>query len=172
MEEFEHVEEANKSNKRPVFLTVLVVLTWLWAGISIMNAFTAMVSGPVSDEIMQEQELKAAESIAEMKELGQDDFIHLIELGTERMRFVNEQAFQKNYLIILVVGILGAIAGYMMWTLKKVGFHLYILYSLIYVGMSYLIYPLDMIINIEIYFNLFVAGLFVLLYSRNLHALK
>lgn len=172
MEEFEQVEEMNAKIKRPVFLTVLVVLTWLWTGISIMNAFTAMVSGPISEDLMQDQELKAAESIAQMKELGQDDFIYMIELGLERMRYVNEQVFQKNYLIILMVGILGAIAGYMMWTGKKVGFHLYILYSLLYVGMSYLIYPISMIINIEIYFNLFVAGLFVLLYSRNLHALK
>lgn len=174
--QFAEIEKEQNQNKRPLFLTVLVILTWMWTAISIMNSFTALVNGPMDDEMMKEQELAAAETISELKESGQDgeegEFVQMIELGLERMKYVNEEAFMRNYLTILVVSILGAIAAYLMWTRKKTGFHLYIIYTLSYIGMAYLIYPASMVINMEVYINLLIGGLFVILYSRNLHAMS
>ena len=162
----------SKPLKRPVFLTVLVILTWLWTGIMMMNSFTAMVNGPMDEEKMLDQELKAATSIVEMKDLGQDEFVYMIEMGLERMRYINNEAFYKNYLITLFIAIFGAFSAFLMWNKKKIGFHAYILYSLLFVAMAYFIYPIDMIVNIEIYMNLAISGLFVLLYSRNLKAME
>ncbi len=171
MEEIE-VGTSQPSNKRPTFLTVLIVLTWIWTAIMIMNTFSAFTSGPLSEEQLAEQDLAAAENIKQMKEEGQGEFTYLIQMGQDRMHYIHEEAFMKNYVIILLISLLGAVSGYMMWNRRKIGFHLYILYSLLYIVMPYLIYPVSMVINFEIYFNLAIGGLFVLLYSRNLHVLE
>jgi len=171
MEEIE-VGTSQSNNKRPTFLTVLIVLTWIWAAMAIMTSFTAFMSGPLNEEKLADQDLAAATSIKEMKDQGQDQFTYLIEIGQDRMHYVHEEAFVKNYAIILLISILGAVSGYMMWNRRKIGFHLYILYSLLYIVMPYLIYPMNMVINLEIYFNLAIGGLFVLLYSRNLYVME
>jgi hypothetical protein len=172
--EFEQIEQEETVNekKRPTFLTVLVVLTWISVAMMILTNLTGLVSGPLTEDALVEQELKAAEQIAEMKSNGQGEFLHFIEIGVERSRYLHEQKFYFSTILSLLISLLGAYAGWLLWSLKKFGFHLYIVYSLIGILQSYMVYPIDMVLNAEVYFNLAVSGLFVLMYSRNLHILK
>lgn len=171
MEEVE-VGTNQPSKKRTKFLTVLIVLTWIWTGMAIMTSMTAFMNGPLDDDQLKAKELSAAKTMKEQKEKGNEQFNYGIEIGLERMYYINKNAFVQNYSIVLVISLLGAFSGYMMWNRRKLGFHLYILYTLLSTVMPYLIFPASMVINAEIYSFLFLGGLFVLLYSRNLHVME
>jgi hypothetical protein len=170
METVEYSEQQGlETPKRPTFLTVLVILTWLSVGMMIMTNFTGLVTGPLGEEELLEQEVKAAESIVELREVGQESFIQFIEVGLERNRYLHEKAFYQANIVTLILAILGAVAAWFMWNGRKLGFHLYIVYSLLTVVQSYFVYPMELIIQVEIYFNLAISALFVFMYSRNLH---
>ena len=161
--------QEQETPKRPVFLTVLVILTWVSVGMMIMTNFTGLVTGPLGEEELLEQEIKAAESIVELREVGQDSFVQFIEVGLERNRYLHEKAFYQANTVTLILAILGAVGAWYMWNRRKLGFHLYIVYSLLTVVQSYFIYPMDLIIQVEIYFNLAMSAMFVFMYSLNLH---
>jgi hypothetical protein len=173
METVEYSEQQGlETPKRPTFLTVLVILTWLSVGMMIMTNFTGLVSGPLGEEELLEQEVKAAESIVELREAGQDSFVQFIEIGLERNRYLHEKVFYQANIVTLILAILGAVAAWFMWNGRKLGFHLYIIYSLLSVVQSYFIYTMDLIIQTEIYLNLALSAVFVFMYSRNLHWMK
>lgn len=173
METIDYNEQQGlETPKRPTFLTVLVILTWLSVGMMIMTNFTGLVTGPLGEEELLEQEVNAAESIVELRDAGQESFIQFIEVGLERNRYLHEKAFYQANIVTLILAILGAVAAWFMWNGRKLGFHLYIVYSLLTVVQSYFVYPMDLIIQVEIYFNLAISTVFVFMYSRNLHWMK
>jgi hypothetical protein len=92
------------------------------------------------------------------------DVIKRIQLMTEAM-YANFTAYNAVSVLVAMVGIAAAA---LMLKGKKLGFHVYIGYSFLYVLQGYLFVSAAVIPSFIIIVNLLIAGLFVLLYSRNL----
>ena len=169
----ENFNPSEPKRKRPVFLIVLLILT----GLSLLSSFFAgvvpILSGPMSAEQLEQEEVKLAKSKQELEKLfDNEEFRQSLSDGLDvsfaKVSFIHTKAFWIFHLFQLITFSLGAAAIYFMFHLKKLGFHLYIIYSLVSVGQAYLIFPKELITSADVIGGLVVSGLFVMLYAFNL----
>jgi hypothetical protein len=159
--------ENDKKEKPPTFLLVLCILTFVNTGITILSGILGIIAGPPSAEEVKESNVQMAETISQLEKVNLDywvDVIQRIQLMTESM-YANFVAYNSVSVFVAIVGVAAAI---MMFKGKKLGFHVYIGYSFLYVLQGYIFVSAAIIPSFIIIINLLIAGLFVLLYSRNL----
>jgi hypothetical protein len=157
--------------ERPTFLKVLCILSFISIGLSFIFSLGSVFGGPQSEEEMVAQKVELLEANEELRDNGMDGFADMMEQMTRMNESINANFYMASVVSILAL-LIGFYGVFSMWQGKKLGFHLYIVYSLISVGQLYLfVSPAD-IPSIAIIFNLIVAGVFILLYSRNLHWMK
>ena len=163
--EFEKMYE--EAPKRPTFLVVLAVLSFASIGFSLLSSFIAVATGPQSEEQVMEQRVQLAELAEDMRAEEMESMALTIE-KIERMLVTLNDHFFTNQLVTISLLILGLLGVLFMWQGKRLGFHLYILYSISAAIQYYLfVSPAD-IPSFLIIWNVLISGVFVLLYSRNL----
>jgi hypothetical protein len=165
--EYNQLENNQEAEKRPTFLLVLCILTFVNTGITILSGILGMIAGPPSPEEVKESNVQMAETISQLEKVNLDywvDVIKRIQLMTESM-YANFVAYNAVSVFVAIVGVTAAI---MMFKGKKLGFHVYIGYSFLYVLQGYLFISASVIPSFIVIINVLIAGLFVLLYSRNL----
>ena len=165
--EYNQLENNQEVEKRPTFLLVLCILTFVNTGITILSGIAGMISGPPSAEEVKETNVQMAETISQLEKVNLDywvDVIKRIQLMTESM-YANFVAYNAVSVFVAMIGVTAAI---LMLKGKKLGFHVYISYSFLYVLQGYLFISATVIPSFIVIINLSIAGLFVLLYSRNL----
>lgn len=160
-------EELQKKENRPVFLTVLCVLTFISTGLAIFSGFLGLLAGKPTQEMIEVQQLNYLSMVDDLKTANQVEFAETIKLlgEMEVERFAN---YPLNPLVLLISGVLGLLGALFMWQGKKLGFHLYIVYSIFSIASIYLLASAENITSFYIIVNFLFAGLFVFLYSRNL----
>jgi hypothetical protein len=157
--------------ERPTFLKVLCILSFISIGLSLIFSLGSVFGGPQSEDEMVAQKVELLEANEELRDSGMDGFADMMEQMTRMNESINANFYMASVVSILAL-LIGFYGVFSMWQGKKIGFHLYIVYSLISVGQLYLfVSPAD-IPSIAIIFNLIVAATFILLYSLNLHWMK
>ena len=157
--------------ERPTFLKVLCILSFISIGLSLIFSLGSVFGGPQSEEEMVAQKVELLEANEELRDSGMDGFADMMEQMTRMNESINANFYMASVVSILAL-LIGFYGVFSMWQGKKLGFHLYIVYSLISVGQLYLfVSPAD-IPSIAIIFNLIVAAVFILLYSRKLLWMK
>ena len=165
--EYNQLEDNQEIAKRPTFLLVLCILTFVNTGFTILSGLSGVFSGPPSAQDIKESNVQMAESISQLEKVNLDywvDVIKRIQLMTEAI-YANFIAYNT---VSIVVAMVGVAAAALMLKGKKIGFHVYIGYSFLYVLQGYLFISAAVIPSFIVIINLLIASLFVLLYSRNL----
>jgi hypothetical protein len=171
MTEFDEANVIEQKPKRPNFLTVLCILTLINTGLSVITALLSLFHGPISEDEMNEQRVQFLKSADEMRTMNMPAFAEIMEQIQRMSESANSHFYANTLVSILILssGILGAI---FMLKGKKLGFHLYIGYSLLAVLQLYFFTSPADIPTIAVVSGLLFSGLFVFLYSRNLHWLN
>lgn len=166
--EFENqIDNFQEKEERPSFLKVLCILSWISTGIALISGFFNLISGPFSEEQMLEQKVQMMKSIDELRTMGADQFVDILERIQRMSEAMNAHFYYSQIVTLIVVGI-GAFGVWKMWNKSKLGFHLYIIYSLLSVLTVYLFVAAADVPSIVVIINLIVSGIFILMYSRNL----
>jgi hypothetical protein len=168
---FTDTQDAQTVSKRPVFLLVLVILSSINIGISTIGALSGML-GYKPDKAMIKKEMLEFAKIREQLEKGNaEDFIYIIDQmeGVALNMFKHFQQYNSFQFLFLVLGLAGVI---LMYRAKKLGFHFYILYTLGLVVLPYFFNPITGIPTILTIVGIIYGGIWVFMYSRNLHWLK
>lgn len=171
MNEFEELDVTGLKSKRPTFLTVLCVLTLINTGLSVFTSITSLLHGPISQEEMIEQRVQFLKSADEMRSMDLPAFAEMME-QIQRMSESANAHFYPNTLVSLFILGLGIAGAVFMLKGSKLGFHLYIGYSLLAVLQLYFFASPADIPTVAVVFGLLFSGLFIFLYSRNLHWLN
>ncbi|MEJ6776071.1 MAG: hypothetical protein QNK85_01950 [Crocinitomicaceae bacterium] len=166
MNELELNEEEFRGS-RPGLLTVLCVLSFISTGLGIISALFNFVAGPQSDEKLLDAKVALTKSTSELKDLGMDLFVEIMEKIQRMTEQVNENFYLASIvnLIAVAIGLFGAIK---MWQGVKIGFHLYIGYCLLTIAGLYIYVSPENIPTVVVVLNLIVSAIFIFLYSRNL----
>lgn len=163
--------EQEQVYKRPGFLTVLCILSFITLGFSslsfLLSLFSAAPTGPeiekmVSTYIQQANDMRAQNLIG---------FAELMEKMAEMTRQLMENYdLQKLYTgIILFLGVFGV---WNMWQGRKRGFHFYVSYSIMSVALYYMLCDAAVVpIFIPIVSGI-ISLIFIVLYSMNLKHMK
>lgn len=161
--------DPNESNppKRPVFLFVLCVLTFINTGMSLLSLLGSIFNGPLTTDQLDEQGAKFAEMAAEMRSANLHAFADVID-QLQRMTVSINEHFYLNLMISMVVLSIGIAGAILMLLGRKIGFHLYIAYSLMAIIQMYLFTSPENIPTIVVLFSLIFSAVFIIMYSRNL----
>jgi TM2 domain-containing membrane protein YozV len=157
--------------ERPTFLKVLSILSFISIGLSLLSGVYSLITGPLSDEQMLEQKVELLKSTDELRSAGMDGFVKLLEQIQRMSESINQHFYAVSLVSILVLGI-GLFGVLKMWMGKRIGFHLYIIYSLLTVGQLYLFVASADVPSVVVIWNLVIAALFIFMYSRNLKWMK
>jgi hypothetical protein len=164
-------ENQNKSTKRPVFLLVLIILSGINIGSTTLASLGGIFGIKPDQDTIKDTKLEFARMREQLQEADAQDYMYLVdqmEQVTLNM-FDNFQAYNSVQFIFLMLGLLGIL---LMYRAKKLGFHLYILYSLGLVMLPYFFNPMSGIPSILTIFGVIYGGVWVLMYGRNLHWLQ
>jgi hypothetical protein len=164
-------EKVMSSPQRPRGLTILCILTGLSTVFSLFSEFTSLINGPLNETQLRATKIEFTKLIDELKTLEMDSLAVMIEKLNAMTVSLNNQfyAVTLTTICILLVGLSGAV---MMWLRNKVGFHLYICYSLLVAVQLYFFVAPSAVPTPILVWNVLISGLFVFLYSRHLSWLK
>jgi hypothetical protein len=173
MTDYTVLEEQENKNKKPTtFLIILAVLSLLNMAFSFFGTIASFFSGPFSEDEMEAQNADIYESISLLQDQGMNGFAKTLEKIMLYADYINSEAFVISNVTSLLVSIIGIIAVVLMLKLKKIGFHLYVAYSLLPILLMYVIAPAEFITTIVVVTSLIVSGIFCLLYGLNLKHMK
>jgi hypothetical protein len=161
------LNEEESRGSRPRFLTVLCVLSFISTGLGLISALFSFVEGPQSDEKLLDAKVTLAKSTSELKDLGMDSFVDIMEKIQRMTEQINDNFYLASIvtLIALFIGFFGVLK---MWQGLKIGFHLYIGYCLLTIAGLYIYVSIENIPTVLVVWNLIGSAIFILLYSRNL----
>jgi hypothetical protein len=168
----ENYSTKNKVKAPPVFMIILLILS----GFSILQTLyqtgIPMASGAKSMEQLEQVEVELAKAKVELEAAGANNeflgsLINMIDTAMIQQRYIHKHIFWRYHLIFFFSALLGALSLYFMYHLKKIGFHLYIIYSLIGIAATIFLFPEELRMSWVINFAIFSSVLFVGLYALN-----
>ncbi|MFK8044802.1 MAG: hypothetical protein AB8B72_04865 [Crocinitomicaceae bacterium] len=129
-------DEANMTieDRRGTFLKVLCILSWVYIGLELFSVVFGYIGGreKVLESISLSEDAKA-------KITGSSFWDNIARTAVEQSIIVLEKTvenFEQIYLGNFLAIVVGGMAVYLMYILKRNGFYLYILYSVIALGIS------------------------------------
>ncbi len=160
-------------NERPTFLTVLCIITFVVSGIMLISLAYSSVNYSVENQIeANELEIINTIKLAEMFSGGQD--LPELDAQIEMMELRQAEELEHHTVLTLInfaSVILSLIGAFFMYRLRKLGFHLYTLSKIIaLVPLTILTLTSSVIWLISV--GVFISGVFILMYSRNLKYMK
>lgn len=159
--------------RRPTFLTILCVLTFIGSGFGLTSGVSNYINAEqaVNDKAMLQEAIDDAR-----EQLEEADGGPALELLDEFSESVNDSYTMENIRVnglgnagSSLVTLLGAL---MMWCLRRVGFHLYVAGSILAMAVPYYAYGSGMIGMMNVLFTGAVGLLFIILYALNLKHLQ
>jgi len=157
--------------KRPGFLTVLCILTFIATGLSITTAFSELMRGKYSEEEMDEVKVEFAKSIDEAQTANLPQMAEMVE-KIMNMELEKMASYPKFPILKIVIGLIGLLAALLMYQGRKIGFHIYIIYCITAILSLYMVVSSINVPTIYIVFMVIFSLLFIFMYSRNLKWLK
>jgi hypothetical protein len=164
LEVFDDGEFNNEEpRKRPAFITVLAILSWIYVAIGVLGALVNSLSSEEKQMEQIDQAIAVYDDMDEMPFL--DDSIAVLEASRDNLRVTN----LGNLIFLLVEGI----AVFMMFNLKRNGFWLYTLAQIGLVSLIIIVMPWpNLISTLTVVVTLFLVILFEILYAVNLKHMK
>ncbi|MDX1446207.1 hypothetical protein [Lishizhenia sp.] len=166
----EHYEE---KKDRPPFLIVLLVLTALNLISSLYSSITGLLS---AKPVVNKEEVLGPDFENAMEELsaqeGGEEAISILDGIMNHLFYLMNEGYYSNLVLQLITVLVGVAAVVMLFKLKKLGFHLYLIYTLLGVFGVYLIMPAALVSGIMLFFIAILGGIMVLLYAINFKHLK
>ncbi|MFT5777980.1 MAG: hypothetical protein ACI837_000928 [Crocinitomicaceae bacterium] len=164
-------EDDNEQKSRPGFLTTLCILSFVSIGLALVLSVFNIIHGKANDDELFEKKVAYAEAKRVLKQSGSGSFTGIYD-QFEAMELQTNDNFYFASLIGFLTSFIGLAGVLMMFKGRKIGFHIYIIYSLIAMGGMYLYISPANIPSILTILSAVFSGLFILLYSRNLHWMK
>jgi hypothetical protein len=165
-------EQEYQPTRKPTFLVVLAILSLITIVLNFFQYIMALLSGPMNQDAWEIYEATMYESVGQMNDVGMDGMATMIEQLIQMSYIANFDYFVMNNLLQLVAVLIGAAGVVFMLRLKKIGFHLYVIYSLLPIIITYLLFPIEVIPTFIIIAQLIISAIFCVLYALNLKHLK
>lgn len=171
MSELEEFSSEIEEAPRPGFLTVISILSFIYIGLSLISGLINTVMGPSNEEQMLEMKVEMMRSINDLKDMGMASFAELMEKIQRMTEQINDNFYLASIITLVTFG-LGLFGVIKMFKGYKVGFHIYIGYCLLSICALYIYISPANVPTAAIIFNAIVSGVFIFMYSRNLHWMK
>ena len=156
------IHEENSGKKRPTFVTVLAILSWVYVGLGLLSGiYTSLLSSTEAQMEKLDDTIEIYEEMDRDVMPMADDMISFLEASKEN--------FKINNLIQLILLLIEGVGVFLMFNLRRKGYWIYALSQLGILILPLITFPADNIITIiSVAFNGLIIGVFMLLYGLNL----
>lgn len=171
METHQFIDQEEAPKKRPVFLTVLGILTLVSTGFGIIGVLFSLASGPSSNDEVEKMVAQSMTTVTELREMGATYMADQMEKIARMNIYINENFYpmvMANF-VTLLFGIGGVI---LMWRGRRLGFHSYIIYNILSIIGIYVTVPAAEVPSLMIIMGVIFSAVFIFMYSRNLKWMK
>lgn len=158
-------QKALMNEKRGVALKVFAILSWIWMGITGLLTLLTIIKGPLSSEDLEYEKVAfLAKVTPETIQVFGEDFV------TESMQMLDvtqELFFSINGLALANI-VLGFYAVFLMYNLKRNGYYLYLIYSIVPIISSILFFGTGTLVMLGVAWHVVIGLLFIILYGTQL----
>ena len=166
----EELLEPQKPTKRPAGLWVLLIITLIYSSVNAFTGLIKLLAGPSEKQLLLEKKY-FLDFMTDFKKYDSEGVREVIE-----MRFVFMDAVYANfytyYSLYFIFYSLGVSAAILMFKRLKVGFHVYIAYSLLLLTHNYFILSPSQLNISDLMVLSLLSVLMIFLYSRYLKEMK
>jgi hypothetical protein len=157
-----------QKSRIPQLLLVTGIISLLGTGSTVLSSLMSIVLGKPSPEEITESKLELAKSLEQVEKNDVQFLEELIRNLQIMLDAMYQNFFLYTFVAALVAGV-GLSGIIFMFKRKELGFHLYIIYSLLYVAQSYLFVSPANVPLVLVITNLGISGIFIYIYSRSLN---
>ncbi len=157
-----------QKSRIPQLLLVTGIISLLGTGSTVLSSLMSIILGKPSQEEITESKLELAKSLEQV----QKNDVQFLEELIRNLQIMLDAMYNNFFLYTLVAALVAGvgIAGIIfMFKRRELGFHLYIVYSLLYVAQSYLFVSPENVPLVMVLTNLSISGIFIYIYSRSLN---
>ena len=157
-----------QKSRIPQLLLVTGIISLLGTGSTILSSLMSIILGKPSQEEITESKLELARSLEQVEK----NDVQFLEELIRNLQIMLDAMYQNFFLYTFVAALVAGVglAGIIfMFKRKELGFHLYIIYSLLYVAQSYLFVSPANVPLVLVLTNLGISGIFIYIYSRSLN---
>jgi hypothetical protein len=167
----EEVIEIEDDSKLPKGLKIIGILSFINIGLSFIMEFFQIMNGKISEEKLLDAKVKGLQAAKQASGFWADLAKESAEVSYQMGMIINEKfAFYHTYMLVSII--IGFIGVFLMFRLKKLGFHFYIIYSFFGVISMYFFFPPHLVQMSTLITALVSSGLFVWLYSRHIKSMN
>ena len=157
---------------RPTFLTVLCILTFIGSGWGIVNGVIQYVTADSRSAEMAMMKTKASDNIAQKRQKD-DAGSRFAEKMVNSMSVMNADSLRKGGMAGILSSAICLLGAFMMWQLRKPGFYLYILGTLVGIVSPFIIFGTNNFLSImSSIFVGFIGIAFIILYAVNVKHMR
>lgn len=161
-------EMTNSTPKRPTFLTVLCILTFIGSAWGIVSGVTSVMSAKATGKVVD----AAKEDMGTLTDsLTATTNTASAEVATEMLNTmvgsINEDTIRNNGIASIIACVLTLLGAFLMWQLRKMGFWVYVLGVLISIVAPIMIYGGNLMGALSAIGIGFFGIIFIILYAIN-----
>lgn len=157
---------------RPVFLKILCILTFIGSGYGIINSVVTYFNANSIANIVAEAKTQM-DSAYEKKKMNNDAESGIAKNVIKNMSLMTSpENLKKTAIGTIITSVLCLFGAILMWRLRKSGFYIYTLGTLIGIILPFYFFGNNFLTNISAGFQSFIGILFVIFYAMNLKSMK
>jgi hypothetical protein len=166
------METVAEPRRRPDFLTILCVLTFIGSSWGILSGLSnynnADVMAEMSRKMIEEQKEQAMDKAVTA---GQKSFMEKMFSGANEL--MDTVKVKQNSLFSIMSNVLTLVGAFLMFRLKKTGFGIYVLGIAVFIAAPLVIFGVGNIFGLFMTFMLGLIGVvFVILYRLNIKYMR
>jgi hypothetical protein len=164
-EEIQHVEVVEETPKKKNTVKILCVLSLISIGMALFTGLINFLNGPLT---LEELEKSFLSMNSVLSVFGNSEEVELAKkIAYDRMTIINTKFYLHGTLnlITLFTGLIGVL---LMLRKNRLGFHFYIIYSILSFTFIYFVVPIKLAAQNELIIGALFSAIWIFLYARQL----
>lgn len=159
--------------QRPVFLKVLCMLTFIGSGYGIINSAVTYFKADTISKVFADAKAEMNNDLAKRKNKGKPEKINFINnIMTQASEISTPENLRKTAIGNFATSVLCLAGAGLMWHLRRAGFYLYTLGTVIGIILPFYMFGSNFVTNLSAGVVGFFGILFVIFYAMNLKSMK
>lgn len=159
--------------QRPQFLKILCILTFIGSGYGIINGVVTYFKANDISKFVTEAKAEINNDISKKKKANDTASVSLAGNVVNNMSVMAKpENLRKMAIGTVISSILCLLGAILMWNLRKVGFYIYALGTIIIIILPFYLFGNNFLNNISVGVQGFIGIIFVIFYAMNIKSMK
>lgn len=147
------------------------MLTFIGSGYGIINGVVTYFKADTFANVFVNVKTKMNEDLSKKKKAGKDDNLARKIMNTAS-EISSPESLRKTAIGSCITGALCILGAVLMWYLRRAGFYIYVLGTIIGVVLPFYFFGSNLLTNLSVGFTGLIGLLFIIFYAMNIKSMK